>query len=321
MIENFTGNDLLEKEKSAHNIAIKKGFSLKFVDLKNKKSLEEISPYLQSGNMFGEKFLLFLRNADSLSKSSKTTLFNILDKVGEREDTIIILDSEKKLDIKAEKKAFDLPPPWKMDLWFEKIALMAGIHGVKLTKAQTEYILQVTGMDSFRIENEMKKLSVLAEKGLVEDKIFYAAVFEYVGGSIEEFVFNFLKKNFSQALKQFRVLLGEYVFHQIFYQTVKGFLNLYKIKTAVLGMNVNTFDEMKNLSKDLKINIPLLSKFVGFSFNRREKKENILLLYSVSEVDKILEELWEIEFRTKKIGTEPRSEIFTLILKIRGGKL
>jgi hypothetical protein len=90
------------------------------------------------------------------------------------------------------------------------------------------------------------------------------------------------------------------------------FLNLAYLQTS-FKKKIDQFDELRSLSKETGLNIPALSRYYGFSFDRTEKSVNYVTAYPNEEISDILSELWQIDYSQKNEGESVRNSLIRFI--------
>ncbi len=142
-------NEIVERYKNTH----KRGLSLRYFDAEV-DSLEELLDWLKTQPMFPEKKLVVLKNASKFSKHFKN--------FAKSEHILLFFEEGKTLPKLpgARAQKFEFLSGVKLREWvkkeFEKIELNSGSEVV-------EKLISFVGADSWRLNNEIKKLASYAK--------------------------------------------------------------------------------------------------------------------------------------------------------------
>jgi len=314
MLAVLYGNDRLFKEIRVLRESEKNNRKIKFINSDKKKEIEEFLPTLFLNNMFGESYTVYFRNFESLKKSQFKTALEKLKYFDENDAHSIFIDVDSKLKKEALKQEkFELPKPWKKEEWELKVRQISSLYDIRLNKRQIDRLLEISDNNLFFIRNEIEKLSVVAENYVVKDDIFDSLIFSHSQDNIDEFVFEFLKGNYPEALKIFSSINKNITTLQILYRLYRNSITLYELLKKIPIRNRYTFDDMKNHSKTTGYNIPTLSKFTGFAFKPSEKGENILLKYSVQQAESLIINLWNIDYGIKNGIVNSENAVISLL--------
>lgn len=201
----------------------------------------------------------------------------------------------KKLNKPKQSEEFKLFTPQQLKKW---IAKEVEKLGGKIEPAAVEKLIEYTGNDLWRLDNEMKKLTTYTLNLTPE------CVDLLVRAKIDSNIFTFIDMILAKkhnATRELEKLLqnGEnelYIFSMIIY----GFRNLLIIKD-LQNQNLNYFQIQRNS----KINPYVLQKSINYSDN-----------FSFLELKKIYKDLlnWDLKIKSGKI--EPRLALDLLVLEI-----
>jgi DNA polymerase III delta subunit len=316
MVYAFLGDDRYTKKLEARKIAEQQDSLLISYDLNGKDQWEPFKQQITTPYLFGKEYLFFLSEFDSVSTHIQTNTFRLIGAETKKKSVSVILDfvgSRENAVIKAFPVFhYELPKPWKHNEWIGKISKRAKEFGISLQPEQSAYLYDCCGADPEKIDNELKKLAVIAENSLISSLVIQEIVYAYQPENLNDFIFAVIGKEYPTLIKKIRNVFAEYPENLILYQIIKMFLNLAYLQTS-FKKKIDQFDELRSLSKETGLNIPILSRYYGFSFDRTEKNINYVTAYPSEEISDILSELWQIDYSQKNEGESVRNSLIRFI--------
>ncbi len=317
MLEVLTGSDDFSKYQYCKNWAEKEKQQFKFFKSKDWNEFESFLPTLYRPTLFSTDYCCYCDFHEGLSKKKLDVILAQSKILEEIENSALFIGSEKTVKgLKKNKEVFQLPKPWKDNEWKELVRSKAVKMGLELSEEQISRLVYDTGQDLWKIHNELTKFIDLSVGNKIDMKIFNEIFYSYAKEDLQNFICDFANRNSTKTLNRLDEVLREYNPIQIIYRLITVYTLILKIKLLSSG-NYYTFNDLREIASKTQANIPLISKIVGFSFNRNEKKDNLAAQYSKSEIEQLLYEITFIEIKYKSGVTDFRSEIIGFFEKTR----
>ncbi len=305
MVYVFLGDDRYTKKAEARRIAQQQEAAFVFVELHKKDQWEPFRQRITTPSLFGNPFLFYLSEFESASVHVQTNAFRYIGVEAQKKAVSVIIDyggsKANPLFKPFQSFQYDLPKPWKRAEWIEKTVLLAKREGLTLSPGQAALLFERCGPELERIANEITKVRAASVNGQIETDLFNALIFPYEPENLDDFVFSVLEQDHAASFRSLYPVFSEYPENLILFQLIKAAMCLSHLITHH-RKQVSRFEDLREISKDTGLNIPTLSRFYGYSFDRAKKRRNLLYAYEAEGVSRILDELWQIDYENKSEG-------------------
>lgn len=314
MVYFFSGDDGYAKWNEARKIATDQNSLFLSYDFQKKEQWESFRQQVTTPFLFGQEYLFYLKEFDSVSIHVQTNVYPLVIREFSKKTVTVIIDVKSNSPVLKGELPFpvfpyDLPKPWKRAEWIDKVLQQAKKLGIQLKHDQAEFILDRCGTSPAKFDNELKKLQILAERGKITDTLLRELVYPYQPENLDDFIFSLLSKEYIKVIRTLTNTFDDHPENLILFQIIKAYLNLTFLH-SFYKKQVQTFQELSEISKSTALNIPTLSRFYGFSFGNEKHGKNVVQLYDERQLNVILEELWAIDYNNK---TEGKSIFYGLI--------
>ncbi len=312
MVTVYLGDDRYTKKKEAKHIAQQQGATYIMVELQKKDQWEPFKQRITTPSLFGNTYLFYLSEFESVSAHVQTNAFRYIGFEAQKKPISVIIDyngtKANPLFDPFSSFHFDLPKPWKQAEWIEKTVQLAKNNGLNLNPGQAELLLERCGPDPEKIDNELVKVRTVsvasakhASSGEIEDGLLKALVFPYQSESLDDFIFSIIGQDYPAVFRSLYRVFAEYSDNLILFQLIKSYLSLAHL-IAHHRKRVSQYEDLREISKQTGLHIPVLSRFYGYSFDRTKKLRNLVLSYKSEAVSAILDALWVIDYANKSEG-------------------
>ncbi len=317
LVQILTGDDAFSKAKWAKATAKKAGATFVGIQAEDKRAREDCSALFRTTSLFGCHYVVMLSGLDSV-KEIQNWIPSLREYHTIEEHTLFIdyTGTQKPQALFSSGfivREFLLPKPWKLDQWETRINDQSAEMGLKLNRSQAHLLLNRTGLDSWRIDQELKKLRLVRdEMGFVDPIIFQNLVYDSSFEGALEFAFSLMNGDREKMLSELREgILTRLSENQVLYQVIKVSLILYQLSLGEKKKVSYSYEEVTVLSKQMKLPIPLIARILGFRF-RDENNQNLVYQYPSRVLSGLIQLLWDLDYRWKQEAAFP--ELSLLIL-------
>ena len=293
-------NELIDEHKKSQP----SGLSLKYLDGQNLK-IEELLDETKQVSMFGERKMIILRNV-SANPDFKEKFQKQAPQLIDSGDVVVIFEesSPKKekffsfLKAKAKSEEFAFLEGEDLKRWCKNEFTNLG---AKVSPSVLESLLEYAGNDTWRIQNEIKKLVSFKSGGVIEPADIKLLVKPTVETDIFRTIDELAKKNRKEAIRLVHKHLGKgdappYLLSMINFQ----FRNLLVVKD-LMEKNRPYYAILKTAGMH-----PFLVKK---SYEQAQK-------FSLVELKKIYQKIFEVDLGIKTGKIEPETALDLLISRI-----
>ncbi len=310
------GNSELSKEKRVQELKTEFGGSYIKIHPEDGNKFEVIQSSLNNIGMFGERQIIDIVDYDSWKAKEKKELEKLLKNISD--DVLVVIRSTKVVKgFKAEKH--ELPKPWERDKWISYLKSKFEEKGLKPNKEVLELFLDFTGMDEYRIENEIEKIRLYVEKEMVTADDIEKVVYRSTTPAIDELLFFISEKRYEDAHKLVSEVLKHHDKIVVTASLVKHFIELFRVKATVPVKDFYRWPDVSNYSKNLNIPVPKIARFLGFKFSGwKNVPYNHIKNYSIEELANIIKKLYLLD-RAVKMGESPEGAFHEFIEYVRSG--
>lgn len=318
LIHILTGDDAYSKNLWIKSLVGKQASTIIQLHADDKKAMEECNTLFLTSSLFSSHYVVILTGLDSAKEQTRwlPSLKGLRDIV----DHELVIDyygalplSKTIQSLEPSIHAFELPKPWKLDQWESKIIRIAESSGLQLNRSQIHLLMNRTGLDLWRVDQEIKKLRLIKDDtGHVDPVLFDLLVYDSSSEGAAEFAFLMMNGELDKMIAHIREgILSRLSENQILYQLIRITLILYQLGMQVEPKARYAYDEVAALSKQMKLPIPFLARLLGFRF-RDEHNQNLLYQYTQNALIKLLEMLWDTDYRWKQENAYPEMTLLVL---------
>jgi len=317
LVQILRGDDSFSKAKWAKAKAKKTGATFVSIQAEDKRAREDCSALFRTTSLFGSQYVVVLTGLDSAKEIQQW--IPSLSEYHKIEEHTLLIDysgSQKPQPLFSMGfivREFFLPKPWKLDQWETRINEQSADMGLKLNRSQVHILLNRTGLDSWRIDQELKKLRLVRDKqGIVDLDTFQNLVYDSSFEGALEFTFFLMNGDREKMLLELREgILTRLSENQILYQVIKVSMILYQLSLDERKKPSYSYEEVAALSKQMKLPIPLIARLLGFRF-RDENSQNLAYQYPANVLSGLLQLLWETDYRWKQEAAYPEMSLLIL---------
>jgi len=284
-----------------------------------KDRISKARELMGTGTMFNEaeKAIVF-RELDKWSKKDLKKLRQIVEEM-KLEKLNIVLDVQDEKRLKGhdfhvdEKHEFRLPKPWEDERWIRETQELAEELGTHVNTETARALLNRLGQNKELIYAELCKLSMEKTGEIREEDIFELTPILKPEG-LENFL-EMVGKRSRQAVEVLKEIPASVEVSLVISGLYSMFKDLLTLKLHFpQGEKVN-WKIVKKLSTDLKISTGKVAKFLGFKFKSSSSAVNILDLWGIKEIERVLVELQRLEQGIKDGLMEPHVALYIFIRK------
>ena len=309
----LSGESELSKDRRVNEI--RKDFGGEYIRIhpEDTDKISLIDSYTKNLGMFSQKVVLDVLDFDSWKSKEKKELISIIESVPE--EVFLIIRSKKSIK-GLESEEFPLPKPWEREKWLKLIKEKFSSFGLKVSDETAEYFLDLVGTDEYRIESEIEKLSLYCSEEVSIDDI-NEVTYRSTHAAVDDLCFSISERRYDEAHKILPDVLVVSDPVMVVASIAKHFEDLFKLKISVKEKEKYSWPDVSRYSKDVKIPLPKVARFLGFKFKGwKNIPFNHIKNYSKEELADILKKIYILDRSVKSDGN-PQAHIHSFIESLR----
>ena len=309
----LAGESELSKDRRVSEI--RREFSGEYIRIhpEDADKISLIDSYTKNLGMFSQRVVLDVLDFDSWKSKEKKELVSIAKSIPE--EVFLIIRSKKSVKgLKGEE--FPLPKPWEREKWLEIIKEKFLSFNLSISGEAVEYFLDLVGTDEYRIESEVEKLSLYCSKEVSIDDI-NEITYRSVHAAVDDLCFSISERRYDESHKILPDVLTVSDPVMVVASIAKHFEDLFRLKLVVKEKDKYSWPDVSKYSKELKIPLPRVARFLGFKFKGwKNSPFNHIKNYSKEELADMLKKIYVLD-RSVKSGGNPKVHIHNFIESIR----
>lgn len=246
--------------------------------------LSKIRDFIGSNNMFSQSNAIYVRQLAKWKKEEVQKFIKFLESFKLPENTDLFVDGNLKIK-GCKKRSFELPPPWKKELWLNHITKLSKGLNIEITERASEKMFESVGTSEELIYSELKKLGIL-ERTITESDIEkYSYVFQEK--NYTEFAYSLLRGKVNSL--SFELIRERSTFPIIIAVLTRIVTTTGRIKAELNIEEKYNWNTIKNIAKKLQCKTSTIANIIGFRFSRDDEEQpDLQKKYSLNDLQNLL---------------------------------
>ena len=306
----LSGSSELGKERRIMKITKDFGGNYIRIHPEDENKLDVLKSSVSTIGMFGSRIVIDVLDYDQWKAKEKKELEKIIKSVPN--DVYLIIRAKKGIKGVEEEK-YDLPKPWEREKWIKFLRSKFEAKGLRASDEVIEMFLDLVGNDEFRIENELRKISLYIEGNEVTAEDIQNVVFKSTVPGLDELCFSISERKPEVAHSLLNEISKSAESYIINASIIRHFVDLFRMKLYVKDKDKYSWPDVSKYSKELSIAVPKMARFLGFKFKGwKNIPFNHVKEYSMEELSMIIKRLYLMD-RNVKMSEIPLISIHDFI--------